>query len=155
MREAHKAQKLLQDQRRAAKPNSSLLVDAKRIWSLARAKTIPTPERTKHVQDLMGVIRGKVKEIVFKHDASRIVQTVVKYGGQKERDEIAIELKGRYKELSQNKYSKVCLCTSSIIPFLANSHTVSGNKTRQAMSHPSSIHTPRIPEPRSTTSPPP
>jgi pumilio homology domain family member 6 len=44
---------------------------------------------------------------VFKHDASRIVQSVVKYGGQKERDEIAGELKGSYRELSQNKYSKV------------------------------------------------
>ena len=55
----------------------------------------------------MDIIRGKVKDIVFKHDASRIVQTVVKYGGQKERNEIAVELKGRYKELAQNKYSKV------------------------------------------------
>lgn len=61
----------------------------------------------------MGVIRGRVKDIVFKHDASRIVQSVVKYGGQKERDEIAIELKGKYKELAQNKYSKVCLSHSS------------------------------------------
>lgn len=57
----------------------------------------------------MGVIRGKVKDIVFKHDASRIVQSVVKHGGQKERDEIAAELKGYYKELAQNKYSKVRL----------------------------------------------
>lgn len=55
----------------------------------------------------MDVMRGKVKEIVFKHDASRIVQTVVKYGRQKERDEIALELKGKYKDLAQYKYSKV------------------------------------------------
>jgi len=57
----------------------------------------------------MSVIRGKVKDIVLKHDASRIVQSVVKYGGQKERDEIAKELAGSYKELAQNKYSKVGL----------------------------------------------
>ncbi|RDB30018.1 Pumilio y domain family member 6 [Hypsizygus marmoreus] len=105
-RESHKAQRLLQDQRRAAKPHSSLLVDAKRVWSLVRQKTIPSAERQKYVQDLMNVIRGRVKDIVFKHDASRIVQSVVKYGGQKERDEIAVELKGKYKELAQNKYSK-------------------------------------------------
>lgn len=55
----------------------------------------------------MDVIRGRVKDIVFKHDASRIIQSMVKYGGQKERDEIALELKGRFRELSQNKYSKV------------------------------------------------
>ena len=57
----------------------------------------------------MDVMRGKVKDVVFKHDASRIVQTVVKWGGQKERDEVAVELKGKYKELAQNKYSKVSL----------------------------------------------
>ena len=56
---------------------------------------------------MMDAVRGKVTEIVFKHDASRIVQTIVKYGGQKERNEIAVELKGKYKELAQSKYSKV------------------------------------------------
>jgi pumilio family protein 6 len=74
---------------------------------LARAKNIPAAERQKHVKNLMSVIRGKVKDIVFKHDASRIVQTIVKYGGQKERDEVALELKGKFRELAQNKYSKV------------------------------------------------
>ncbi|KAH7908713.1 armadillo-type protein [Hygrophoropsis aurantiaca] len=105
-RESHKAQRLIQDQRRAAKPHSQLLTDAKRVWSLARQKNIPTAERQKHVRDLMAVVRGKVKDIVFKHDASRIIQTIVKYGGQKERDQVAGELNGNYKELAQNKYSK-------------------------------------------------
>ncbi|KAF7977568.1 hypothetical protein HWV62_3374 [Athelia sp. TMB] len=105
-RESHKAQKAIQATRRAQKPHSSLLTNAKSIWSLARQKNIPSAERQKHIKDLMDVMRGKVKDIVFKHDASRIVQTVVKWGGQKERDEIATELTGSYKELAQNKYSK-------------------------------------------------
>ena len=57
----------------------------------------------------MDVIRGNVKDIVLKHDASRIVQTAVRYGGEKERNEVAEELKGRYRELAQSKYSKVRL----------------------------------------------
>lgn len=66
----------------------------------------------------MNVIRGHVKDIVFKHDASRIVQTVIKHGRQKERDEIASELKGKYKELAQNKYSKVrCHLYSVLLVF--------------------------------------
>ena len=108
-RESHKTQKALQSQRRASKPNSSLLADAKRVWSLARQKNIQPQERQKHVADLMNVIRGKVKDIVFKHDASRIVQTLIKYGRQAQRDEVAVELKGHYKDLAQNKYSKVSL----------------------------------------------
>ncbi|ESK93677.1 puf family rna-binding protein [Moniliophthora roreri MCA 2997] len=105
-RESHKTQKALHEQRKAAKPHSKLLSDAKRIWSLARQKNIPAQERQNHVKDLMTVIRGKVKDIVFKHDASRIVQTVVKYGQAAERNTIAEELKGKYRELAQNKYSK-------------------------------------------------
>ena len=108
-RESHKAQRALLEQRKAAKPHSTLLAEAKRAWSLARQKNISKDERTKHINALMEVVRGKVKDIVFKHDASRIVQTIVKYGGQKERNEIAVELKGKYKDLAQNKYSKVRL----------------------------------------------
>ena len=55
----------------------------------------------------MKIVRGKVQDVVLKHDASRIVQTLVGYGSQDVRDEIARELKGRYKDLAQNKYSKV------------------------------------------------
>jgi pumilio family protein 6 len=69
----------------------------------------------------MAVIRGHVQEIVLKHDASRIVQSVVKYGGQSERDEVAKELKGKYRELAQNKYSKVCMA-SLIDLYLRGSH---------------------------------
>ncbi|KAH9914173.1 ARM repeat-containing protein [Epithele typhae] len=105
-RESHKAQRVLLDQRKAAKPHSALLVEAKQAWTLARQKNLSKQDRTKHINALMDIIRGKVKDIVFKHDASRIVQTVVKWGGQKERNEIAEELKGRYKELAQSKYSK-------------------------------------------------
>ncbi|KAI0045954.1 ARM repeat-containing protein [Auriscalpium vulgare] len=105
-KESHKAQKVLLEQRRAAKPHSALLTQAKETWALARQNNIPKAEREKHVAALMTVIRGKVQEIVFKHDASRIVQTAVKWGTQKQRDEIAAELKGRYKELAENKYSK-------------------------------------------------
>ncbi|KAF8703654.1 hypothetical protein RHS03_06195, partial [Rhizoctonia solani] len=105
-REGHKAQKELQAQRRASKPHSALLAEAKRVWALARKIDIPRAERQKHIEELMNVLRGNVQDIVFKHDASRIVQTLVKYGGQKERDEVAAELKGKYRDLAQNKYGK-------------------------------------------------
>ncbi|KAI6130912.1 armadillo-type protein [Pisolithus croceorrhizus] len=105
-RESHKVQRALYEQRKAAKPHSELLVDAKRVWSLARQKNIPPAERQQHVRNLMKIVEGKVKDIVLKHDASRIIQTIVKYGGRKERDQIASELKGHFKQLSQGKYSK-------------------------------------------------
>lgn len=103
----HAAQRLLTQQRRAAKPHSKLLTDAKRAWSLARQKTISKEERALHVASLMEIVRGRIQDIVFKHDASRIVQTIVKRGNIKQRNEVATELRGRFKELVENKYSKV------------------------------------------------
>lgn len=41
-----------------------------------------------------------------KHDATRIIQTALKYGNQEQRKMIAKELKGSYKELAKGRYSK-------------------------------------------------
>ncbi|VDB96259.1 unnamed protein product [Peniophora sp. CBMAI 1063] len=105
-RESHKAQRALHAERRSQKPHASVLADAKAHWALARAKNVSKPERQKHTAALMDCVRGKVQDIVFKHDASRVVQTLVKWGDQAIRDEVAGELQGRYRELAQNKYSK-------------------------------------------------
>ena len=43
---------------------------------------------------------------MFKHDASRVVQTAVKYGSAQRRQDIAKELKGDYLELAQSSYGK-------------------------------------------------
>lgn len=90
---------------------------AKQAWTLARQKNLSKQERTKHIHALMDIVRGQVKDIVFKHDASRIIQTIVKYGSAKEREEVAKELKGKYQDLAQSKYSKV---RCSIIQWMSN-----------------------------------
>jgi pumilio family protein 6 len=106
-RESHKAQRELLTQRRAAKPHSALLADAKRVWAQARRTDVTAAERKAHVRDLMAIVRGHVKDLVMKHDASRIIQTLVKRGGPAERDTVAAELTGQYKALAQSRYSKV------------------------------------------------
>lgn len=95
------------------KQHSDVLAAAKPLWASARRKDAPKDERARDVAALMAVVRGRVQDVVLKHDASRIVQTIVKYGSQQERDEVAQELKGRYRELVQNKYSKVRDCVAS------------------------------------------
>lgn len=91
-------------------------------------------------------MRSKVKDVVFKHDASRIVQTVVKWGGQKERDEIAKELGGSYKELAQNKYSKVRIFYLFIIngQFTGLNPLVLSDKTHTPLSYLPIINSARI-----------
>ncbi|KAK7438043.1 Pumilio y domain member 6 [Stygiomarasmius scandens] len=102
-------QKALHAHRKSLKPHASLLSDAKSLWALARAQNISSSERQKHIKNLMECIRGKIKDIVFKHDASRIVQTIVKYGGKDDREEIARELDGKWNELARSRYSKFLL----------------------------------------------
>ncbi|KAF8326826.1 armadillo-type protein [Cantharellus anzutake] len=104
--EYHQTQKLLARERQASKPNAELLAKAKSLWSLAHRRDISRTERQKYINDLMAAIRGKVQEVVFKHDASRVIQTVVKYGNSSQREEIASELKGQFRVLVQNKYTK-------------------------------------------------
>eukprot|EP00842_Homolaphlyctis_polyrhiza_P004542 jgi/Hompol1/5089/HPOL_000485-RA len=44
--------------------------------------------------------------IIFKHDASRIIQCCLKYGTPAQRDQIAEELSGQYARLSQSQYGR-------------------------------------------------
>lgn len=81
-KESHKQQKEMLKARQASKPHANALADAKRHWSLARQKTLSRAEREKHVAQLLKAVKGKVQDLVFKHDASRVVQTV---SGQFER----------------------------------------------------------------------
>ncbi|KAH9003348.1 ARM repeat-containing protein [Lactarius hatsudake] len=124
VKNAHTAQRLLTQQRRAAKRHSALLADAKRAWSLARQKAISKEKRASHIASLVEIVRGKIQDIVFKHDASRIVQTIVKRGDRRQRSEVASELQGRFKELAEDRYSKFLVlrlarhCPSHRLPMI-------------------------------------
>lgn len=63
-------------------------------------------ERKKLVKEVFEIITGRVKELVFKHDSVRIIQTALKYGTIEQRRIIAQELKGEFKTLAEGKYSK-------------------------------------------------
>jgi len=54
---------------------------------------------------MMKLIEGKVKEIVFKHDASRVIQSCIKYATRDQREIIVNELKGNWVALVTNHYS--------------------------------------------------
>ncbi|KAI0258545.1 ARM repeat-containing protein [Gloeopeniophorella convolvens] len=131
-KESRMTQRALLHQRRASKPHTALLNDAKHAWSLARQKNISQEERASYIASLMTTVRGKIQDIVFKHDASRIIQTIVKWGSQQQRDEVAIELKGRFKDLAESKYSKFLvtklarLCPSHRVAMVAEfrSHVI-------------------------------
>ncbi|OOQ90503.1 protein PUF6 [Penicillium brasilianum] len=106
-RESHQKQKVLQQERKAAKPNADMIARSKKLWEQLRRKShVPLEQRKKLIKELFEIITGRVRDFVFKHDSVRIIQTALKYGNLEQRKMIAQELKGSYKELAQSRYAK-------------------------------------------------
>lgn len=120
----HAEQKEKAALRKAQKPHSELVARAKIHWEKVRQnKSMTREERQQHLDPLMEVVTGHVKDVIFKHDASRIIQSIVKWGSRKEREIVAQELEGTYLQLAQDKYANVrylhyLLCRSNynIVP---------------------------------------
>ena len=106
-KEAHAKQKVVAQERKAAKPNADSIARSKKIWErLRRQSHVPLQERKKLIAELFEIITGRVKDFVLKHDAGRVVQTALKYGNLEQRKMIARELKGEYKSLAESRYAK-------------------------------------------------
>ncbi|KIO28950.1 hypothetical protein M407DRAFT_21856, partial [Tulasnella calospora MUT 4182] len=69
--ESHALQRQKAKERQLARPNGGMIVEAKKHWELARQHNLSKAERQKHINDLMENVKGKVKDVVTKHDASR------------------------------------------------------------------------------------
>lgn len=99
-------QKRLIAERKQAKPLGDVIQKSKKIWEQIRRKDLSKEERTKKIEEHQEMIRGQIKDLAFKHDTSRVVQTALKYGSKAIREEVAKELKGTYVNLAQSSYGK-------------------------------------------------
>lgn len=88
------------------KPHANIVEDAKHLWELVRKKKQTKDERNETIEKLMAITSGNALNIIFKHDASRIVQCLLKYGSVKQRNSIAQELTGNYIKLATSQYGK-------------------------------------------------
>ncbi|CAG8454722.1 10414_t:CDS:2 [Paraglomus occultum] len=89
---------------------SPLLVQIKKLWEQLRQKNISPSTRSSLLSDLLQMIMGKIGDLVLKHDASRVVQTLLKFGSKEQRGEVAKALKGKYVELAKSTYGKFLVC---------------------------------------------
>ncbi|KAI1308178.1 hypothetical protein EDD11_004333 [Mortierella claussenii] len=105
-KEANAQKKALRDERRSHKPNAELIYPAKKLWEKLRLKELPKAERQAVMKDMMVLITGKVQDIIFKHDMSRIIQSCLKHGNEAQRNIIAGELVGHYLTLSKSMYGR-------------------------------------------------
>ena len=56
--------------------------------------------------ELFGIITGRIKDFVLKHDSVRVVQTAIKYANPEQKRLIAGELAGTYRQLAESRYAK-------------------------------------------------
>ncbi|KAF9947509.1 pumilio domain member 6 [Mortierella alpina] len=105
-KEANAQKKALRDERRSHKPNAELIYPAKKLWEKLRLKELPKAERQQVMKEMMALITGKVQDIIFKHDMSRIIQSCLKHGNEAQRNVIAGELVGHYLTLAKSMYGR-------------------------------------------------
>ena len=109
-REQHLEQKKLKDERKLNKPNGEKIQQIKRVWERLRVKSGTPPEaRAKLLDQAWDLSKDCVKDLVLKHDASRVVQTILKYADKEKRLAITKALKGTYVELAKSSYGKYLL----------------------------------------------
>lgn len=94
-REAKNEQKRLRKERKMRKPDGELVFKvgvrmathskAKEMWNRLRLVDLEKSERDLLVLKLMKLLSGKVVDISLKHDGSRIIQTLYKYGTPEQR----------------------------------------------------------------------
>jgi pumilio homology domain family member 6 len=104
--ESRQEAKKVKLERQSHRPHNDLVQNAKKLWEKVRRRDLPSSERAGPLKELFALLTGKFKEIIVKHDASRMIQTCVKYGNPEQRLQIANELKGAYAEISKSRYGK-------------------------------------------------
>ncbi|KAI8979604.1 armadillo-type protein [Mycotypha africana] len=104
--ESRQEQKNIRNERKSHDKNYEMITQAKKVWEQLRRGDIEREEQKALMAKMMGIIGGKVQDVIFKHDASRIIQTCLKKGNAEQRNQIVEELRGHYLELSKSMYGK-------------------------------------------------
>lgn len=104
--ESRQEAKKVKLERQSHRPHNDLVQSAKKLWEKVRRRDLPAAERAGPMKELFALLTGKFKEVIVKHDASRMIQTCVKYGSPEQRMQIANEIKGAYADIAKSRYGK-------------------------------------------------
>ncbi|GME73437.1 unnamed protein product [Ambrosiozyma monospora] len=105
-KEKHEEQKKLLAERKLKRKSGIEVQRIKRLWERLRVKNPPMPKevRDKLCDEIWSLCEGVIGDLVLKHDASRVVQTLVKYCSKERRDAICLALKSNYYNLATSAY---------------------------------------------------
>ncbi|KAM3846165.1 pumilio homolog 3 [Vipera latastei] len=101
-----KKKELKQNRQLTDKANYDIIIKGKQIWEILRRKNCDKEKRKKLLGDLQELLHGKIKNMAFGHDSTRVIQCYIQFGSEEQRQEVFEELKESFKELSKSKYSR-------------------------------------------------
>lgn len=110
-KEQHAEQRKLLAERKLKRKAGTEVNQIKSLWERLRVNkpTPPKQVRDKLSNEIWELSKDVILDLVLKHDASRVVQTLVKYSSKERRDIIVKSLKGNYYLLATSSYGKYLL----------------------------------------------
>ncbi|XP_032069833.1 pumilio homolog 3 isoform X1 [Thamnophis elegans] len=101
-----KKKEIKQSRQLNEKTNYDIIIKGKQIWEALRRKNCDKEKRKKLLSDLQKLLHGKIKDMAFAHDSTRVIQCYIQFGSEEQRQEVFEELKESFTELSKSKYSR-------------------------------------------------
>ncbi|SCU79071.1 LANO_0A04962g1_1 [Lachancea nothofagi CBS 11611] len=107
----HTEQRKLLKERKMQRKSGTEVQQIKSLWERLRVNNppVPKPVREKLANEVWELSKDCISDLVMKHDASRVVQTLVKYSSKERRDQVVNALKGKYYVLATSSYGKYLL----------------------------------------------
>ena len=94
----------IKKQRRSSRPHADMVQRGKQLWDKVRVKKMASADRAKLINEMMELFDGKMFEIASKHDASRMIQSLLQYGNATQRSSVINELKEHMVDMSKLQY---------------------------------------------------
>ncbi|KAM4527913.1 pumilio homolog 3 [Odontesthes bonariensis] len=83
-----------------------IICRSKQVWESLRRKKCDDEQKKKLMKELHDLIRGKVKQMAFAHDAVRVLQCFIQFGSHKQRQEVFEDLKDDILPLCKSQYGR-------------------------------------------------
>ena len=101
-------QKLLRPQKES-KPHADEVAASNKLWEKLRSEKTEQAEREKLVNEVLALFSGKILNVLQKHDAARVLQSVFKQGTATQRDALLKEIAGKAHEIARSHYGHFLL----------------------------------------------
>ena len=89
--------------RKEDNPDDMMVAEAKKLLCGTNAET-DEKERTKVIDQVFSLTKGRLRSIALKHDSSRIIQALLKYGSPPQRTVVFDEIEPHIMDLVKEKY---------------------------------------------------